>query len=144
MGESISNFYSKAKELSVPGVYVYIDDRNKEVFVSYSRNMLESIYRNIRDGHYINTEVVVLDSECPVERLKLEASWWMNEYRNKGYRVLNKVLPVKYKLTVNINKYYQVEVILKPARSKGKVLRIFTKMEDALQFIEQEKSKYIV
>lgn len=145
--ESLTNFYYKAEELSVPGIYVYINNRSKEVFVSYSRNMLESMYRNIRDKKYRNCEVVLLESQCPIEQLKLTASRWMNEYKNKGYCVLNKVLPIKYKILIEVRRTFphgKVEVILKPSRSEGKVLEVFTNMADAIVFAEQQKLKYCI
>lgn len=142
MIQNITNFYDQAVQISSPGIISYKNYNTQEVFVSYSRNILESIYRNIRDGKYRNTQVCILEIGIPVEQLKVRVSYWIEYYRNWDWKVLNKVHPVKYQIKIEINKYYQVEVILQPSRSKAKVLKVFTNMVDAINYASIQEKKY--
>ena len=142
--KDINLLYKQLESLYSPSIYVYINNDTKEVFVVGSRNILSVINRNYKDHKYRNFELLFIETCTELEDIKFKVSQWIIRYKQQGYKILNPYLPIKYSIKIDVNKYYQVEVILKPSRGKAKVLRIFTTMQEALEFAKVQEKKYLV
>jgi len=142
MIRNLTRFYKQLDKLMVPGICAFVHEKSKRVYILYSINLLEAILRTVKDRNYINFQVFILLDNLPPDELKVEASWWIVDYRNRGYTVLNKQLPAIYKIKVEINRDYLVDVILKPRRAKGKVLKTFANMDEAKAYAIEQAKKY--
>lgn len=130
--------YNELKTLYVTGIIAYIKDKN--VYVMYTRNMLQSITRLLED--YKDYEILVLEREVPEDLLKVRHKFWIEYYKGNGYTILNKRPPVNYKIKIIINKLFKVEVWLYPAHSTRTLLGTFDYLEDAQLFASEQSKKY--
>lgn len=139
---NITRLYRRLQKLSIPGVVAIQNDKLNSVYILYSRNILDAIIRTIKDRNYRNFSIILLDTYSDVTDLKLEASWWMLDYINRGYTILNKQIPVRYKIRISINEDYKVDVLLVPTRAKPTLLGTFNTMQEAKAYAEVQEKKY--
>lgn len=130
--------------LSCPGVFVIIDEDLREVFVSCSNNILKGIShvvtgmksKNHRCFHMSNVKIIVTyRGNDP----KLLASKFIQKYGDMGYKVLNKVEPIK--LTTRIrNLPFEDKMVavvtLRSSRGNERIVAAFDKMEACSHWLE--------
>lgn len=131
--KQIDELYRNMLDLSIPGVYAYVQHSSRKVFISYSRNIIASVSRNIQEHKYLDYELVILDIDA--KDLRLSTSNWIHDYRNKGYTILNERIPVQYKWIIDITKDFKVRTRLVNSRYKAIEEHYFDTIVLAQEFV---------
>lgn len=130
---NIEQLYRNMIDLSVPGVYAYVNQVSRNVYICYSRNIIASVSRSINDHQFLDYELVVLDIDA--KDLRLSKANWIYEYRNKGYNILNERIPSRYKWVTDVTRDYKVRVRLVNTRYKAVLEQTFDTMVLAQDFV---------
>lgn len=138
----MDNLYRNMLKLAVPGIFALVNEQNKSVFVSYSRNITNALSRNINLGLYKTCEFVVLETEN-ITNVHVSVRKWITHYRNIGYTICNVRIPAQYKIRVEINKDYKVEVQLVNSRYKVLSVQVFDTMEEAQNYVRKYLYMYV-
>jgi hypothetical protein len=143
------NLYRTLNDLSTPGIWAIVNERDRLVYLSQSNNVLASMSRNIdmihnkshscrkllRDKSLLSFVVLEEVSSTETDR-KLRLNYWINHYRNKGYTLYRKHNgEATYTPKLFVTKDYKVHVTLVNKRNDKLVVGVFDKMNDATQFI---------
>lgn len=132
------------------GIFGIVNNRNKSIYIGYSLSMLESINRNlsqIRDQVHTcvphttkvgNLQVLIIET-CTKDQLKLKQSYWISEYRNKGYKIYNTRKPLTYRTRIVIDEDYKVLVQLVNLSKDSFVIGVFNKVQEAVDFTNEVK-----
>ena len=132
-------------EMNKPGVWAFVNDTDRIIYLSYSKNIQSTISRNIKEvmdnSHSCKRlikdksklNLVVLEYNC--EKAKL--NYWLDHYRNDGYSLYrNRNGEVTYRLQVKIVAEYLIHVILRNLHGNSVVVGVFDSMEEANTFIQ--------
>ena len=145
--------YRTLVNLSTPGIWAFINERDRVVYLSQSNNILSSVSRNIDSlldkSHFCrrmvkdrnNLTLVILEYiEIETDR-KLRLNYWIDHYRNKGYNLYRKHNGESvYQPKILITKDYQIHVVLVNKRNDKLVVGVFNKMDEANQFMTSHYS----
>ena len=132
------------------GIFGIVNNRNKSIYIGYSHSMLESINRNlsqIKDQVHtciphtskVNNLQVLIIETCTKDQLKLKQSYWISEYRNKGYKIYNTRKPLTYRTRIVIDEDYKVLVQLVNLSKDSFVIGVFNKVQEAVDFTNEVK-----
>jgi hypothetical protein len=137
------NLMQTLTQLNQSGVWAFVNERDKIVYLSYSNNFLTSVSRNVREltdkSHSCRRmirdksklQIQIIESNCHKARL----GYWIDFYRNKGYSLYrNKNGEVTYKVRISISEDYKVFVMLVNKRNDKVVVGVFPNMEEAKVF----------
>lgn len=142
------NLYRTLNDLSKPGIWAIVNERDRVVYLSQSNNILSSMSRNIdmihdkshpcrkllRDKSLLS--FVLLEELHTETNRKLRLNYWINHYRNKGYTLYRRHNgEVSYTPKVFVTKDYKIHVTLVNKRNDKLIVGVFDKMDDATQFI---------
>lgn len=134
-------------ELTCSGIWAFVNDKDKRIFISHSGNILSSVSRNISEikdkSHSCrkllrdlpHLELIVLESGVLPHDRKIKVGEWMDYYRNKGWTLYKDTHPVSYSIRTSISKDYKVHILLVNKRNDKLVVGIFPTMDEATQFL---------
>lgn len=130
-------------------VFAFVDEEGKRIYVSYSRSLYAQIVRLmsickvgrckwLKDSNdFNNFKIVILETIDNPLLLKLKAVQWCYKYRRKGFKLLNKVRPVNYRVEVRIGSPgFLAQVIIITNRSNKYLVKEFNSMEEATLYIK--------
>lgn len=134
---------------SNPGVWGFLNTKDKRFFISYSNNILSSVSRNIaqiQDKSHTcrklirdlpNLQLVVLQKvdTRDTKTLKLIAMELMEGFKAKGYTPYKNVTLVSYKLRTVITTDYKIHILLVNKRNDKIVVGVFDNIDDSESFI---------
>lgn len=138
--------------LNQPGVWAFVNDRDKIVYLSYSSNILSSVSRNTRELHDKSHPCRRMIQHKPILRFELLESncqkaklgYWIDFYRNKGYSFYrNRNGEVTYKARITITDEFLIHVQLVNRRNDKIVVGVFSDMEEAKSFTQTYYSNKI-
>lgn len=136
------------QELSVSGVWGFVNHTDRCIFITHSNNILTSVSRNIsqiEDKTHTcrrllqdksKLELVILDTNLSSKDRRIRVGDWMTYYRFNGYSLYRDSTVVSYKIRVVITKEYLIHVLLVNKRNDKIVIGVFNKMELANNFIQ--------
>lgn len=154
---TIVNNIKNLKEICVPGVYCFVNENDKKVFISHSTNILNSVSKillEISNGIYTKKDIIkdveklefkVLEKEeFRIARLvKLEK--YIIEFKVAGYELYNRSnFSPKYKIDYYITKDFEVWVCLVNSRYKKFMVKQFSNVDAAKNFIQKNKIEDVV
>lgn len=89
--------------LNNPGIFGFINDANKTLFLVTATNMLGSINRILDNNNLVtaNADIKLLEIVTNRSELQLRYNYWFNIYSNLGYNILSKK-PSPYKLRIEV------------------------------------------
>jgi len=134
-------------ELTCSGIWAFVNDKDKRIFISHSNNILSSVSRNISEikdkSHscrkllrdFPNLDLLVLEANVLPHDRKIKVGKWMDHYRNKGWTLYKDNPPVSYSIRTAISKDYKVHILLVNKRNDKLVIGVFTTMDEATQFL---------
>lgn len=150
-----SKIFKSMYELPRMGIFEIRNDRNKEVYISYSKNLVQSVSRNIlemkdkihvykplnyniRDWKFSIIETLsrndsLLDISCKVRVVE-------HEYRNKGYTVKLHKNIMQLRFRVDIDNDFKVYCKLITKSYNEYVVGIFKNMKDAEYFVDMYRN----
>lgn len=139
------NLMQTLTQLNQPGVWAFVNDRDKIIYLSYSNNILSSVSRNVREltdkthscrrmvRDRSNLRIQIIEPNCQ----KAKLGYWVDYYRNSGYSLYrNNNGEVTYKVRTMITDEYLIHVMLVNKRNDKTVVGVFPNMEDANHFIQ--------
>ena len=153
-----SNLTSEIIKLIPGGIWALINETNRMVYLVYSNSMVGSLARNlttIKDGwhRYKNLCADINNLEFKVIEIyrgndlenRLRLNYWFDYYRNNGYQLYNKNIPVKVWINIELyNNSGTYAVLVRLVNSKRKFLvGAFLTKDEADGFIETYYSKGI-
>jgi len=144
--------FKELLDISGSGVYCLEDNINKEVYITYTVDMLTSLARVIRDinskTHTCkrlmeisgNLDFRVLENINKEDRksdIATKLQFHITEYINKGYVVINKHNIIKSKIRIDIHPLMNfIHVKLVNSGGSEQIVGIFENMEDAKEFAQ--------
>lgn len=142
------NLYKHLKNIPPHGIWAFINNRNKTVFISYNLDVLGSLANHIKmmnrqehpiaalNKHRNVLKLVFLDSVLlDDETARLHVHYWMDKYSKMGYKMYRKLPRVSYTPGYDVWEGKAV-VYLKNARNAKKIVGVFKDMFEASSFIE--------
>jgi len=136
-------------DYSKPGVWGFINEKDKRFFISHSNNILAAVSRNISQiqdkSHSCrklirdlpNLQFVLLVSGgCDIKTRKIRAVELIEAFVSAGYTPYTNRLIVSYKVRIAVTKDYKIHVLLVNKRNDKIIVGIFDKMDDASSFIQ--------
>jgi hypothetical protein len=139
------NLLQTLTDINKSGIWAFVNDIDRMVYLSYSNNMLTSVSRNVRElndnthslkslvRHKSKLQIQII--ECNCEKAKL--GYWVDHYRNNGYSLYrNNNGEVTYKTRIAITNEYLVHVLLVNKRNDKIVVGVFSDMEQATSFVQ--------
>jgi hypothetical protein len=130
-------------EWSRSGVFLAINARDSQVYISHSNNMLNAMTKllerfKIGDGW----EYQILETFSGSTRNRMLIVQKYIEIYNKSFSVLNKKIPLKYTPGVQVinGPPFRVEVFLRSRNNRKMVVGVFKKMKDAIEFLDKHYS----
>ncbi len=147
-------------QLTGSGVYCFINDSSKKVYIGYGINILNSLQRILTQyksnslpsrtlqNEFLNLEyrnICLLDTNNKSTSfvLKVLATQWINKYKELGYEVLNNKLPVNYEIMSYIE-LDEIVVVLRTKNRKEVVLGRFKSNSDSEQFMSRISNEYLI
>lgn len=138
-------------------IYALINEQDKEIFLTYSYDVLSSLSRIINEmksgiGLSIDPSKFrykLLESVDKREYLKMRFSYWHDFYRQCDYKFYNKRKPINYKLISTIERDFRdprrrlLYAKLKNKRSEV-ILGVFDNIEQCTDFIENYGNIYSI
>ena len=130
------------------GVYAFVNETDKKIYISYSTYILGAvarILRELKNGSHISNdlcedldklEVKVLEESSTMD-LKLRATYFAKEYENNGYKLYRPVNYVQYSVKRRYEKGNIVVELVTNSYNRSFVVGVFGKNEDALKFINE-------
>jgi hypothetical protein len=134
-------------ELTCSGIWAFVNNKDKRIFISHSNNILSSVSRNISEikdkSHscrkllrdFPNLDLLVLESHVLPHDRKIKVGKWMDHYRNKGWTLYKDNPPVSYSIKTTISNDYKVHILLVNKRNDKLVVGVFPTMDEATQFL---------
>lgn len=134
-------------ELSGSGIWAFVNDKDKRIFITHSNNILSSVSRNISQiqdkSHSCrkllrdlpNLELVVLEKDLNSLDRKVKVGKWMDHYKAKGWTLYKDTHPVYYSIRTSVSKDYKVHVLLVNKRNDKIVVGIFPTIDLANEFV---------
>lgn len=132
--------------MNKPGIWAFVNDTDRIVYLSYSKNILSSISRNIKEisdkSHSCKKlirdkskiQILLIEDRCQ----KAKLGYWVEYYRNNGYTLYRSNNgEITYKTRVAITTDFLVHVLLVNKRNDKLVVGVFNTMEDASTFIQK-------
>ena len=134
---------------SKPGIWGFVNDKDKRFFISYSNNILSSVSRNIsqiqdkshscrkliRDLPNLQFVLLAGSTSHDTKDLKILAMELIDGFKAKGYTPYKDVTLVSYKLRTAITKDYKIHVLLVNKRNDKVVVGVFDNIDDSKSFI---------
>jgi len=133
-------------------IYALINPKDRKIFISYSRNLLFSIGRNIDqindDNHVCSRdkdliELLIIETVKQEKDLRLRYRFWEEYFKQNGYSFYRNIKTINYRTRIEIIKRAKdkksllaVKLISNNSRSM-EVVGLFEKMEDAEAFKEK-------
>ena len=155
----ITKTFKMMVELPRMGIFILRNDRNKQVYISYSKNLIQSVSRNIlemkdkthvykplnyniRDWKFDIIETLyytdtLLDISCKVRVAE-------NEYRNMGYEVKLHKNIMQLRLRVDIGEDYSVYCKLITKGYNEYVVGVFHTLQDSEEFINMYRNMSVI
>lgn len=104
------NLLKVLHDLPKNSVYALVNDQDKEIFLTYSYDVLSSLTRVINEfksGIGLNIDIArfgfkLLETIKHRDELKFRFNYWYDQYKTNGYKFHNKRRPVHYKLISTI------------------------------------------
>lgn len=139
-------------KLTVPGVYCFINDSNKQVYLGYGFNVLNSLQRILteyKSNSLSNSQLQNNILSCRFElietlpstesfSLKERTAYWIRYYMSIGYQVMNDKMPINLSVIVYIESN-MVNVALRSSNRQERLLGVFKSKDEADEFIVQYK-----
>lgn len=137
------NMYNLPKS----GIFVFVNEKKRCVYISYSKNLVLTLSRNIyemqnkvhlyrplnyniKKWKFSIIETIVDDSLLDIH---CKLNFYINEYRNNGYEVKHhNVMILKFK--VDIGEDYKVYCKLKARNGTEYVVGVFDNLQDSEEF----------
>ena len=132
-------------DMNKPGVWAFVNDRDRIVYLSYTNNILTAVSRNLKELNdkthscrrmirdKSKLQIQIIESGCQ----KAKLGYWVDFYRNRGYSLYrNNNGEVTYKTRVAVTSDYLIHVLLVNKRNDKIVVGVFSKMEEAKSFIQ--------
>lgn len=150
------NLYKHIKDIPEAGLWAFINNYTKKVWISYSDHILGSIARNVRDlndGSHETKDLqkdnkglkIVIIEECrDREHQLLFMEYYYNKYRNKGYTHYRKLHGLQYTPAVVVERNLLVHVYLKNKKNVKKLVGVFDNIDDANIFVSYAFKKMSV
>ncbi len=142
----------KLKELleySKPGIWGFVNEKDKRFFISHSNNILAAVSRNISQiqdkSHSCrklirdlpNLQFVMLvGGGCDIKTRKIRAMELIETFVSAGYTPYTNKLIVSYKVRVVVTKDYKIHVLLVNKRNDKIVVGVFDNMDAASSFTQ--------
>lgn len=135
-----------------PGIWGFINKKDKRIFISNSSNVIVSISRNttelLQKTHSCRQlikdlpklELIILETSVPKNQRKARQSYWMDYYINQGYTLYRTIKPVLYKPRLVITEDFFIHVLLVNARNDKVVVGVFNDMDTAQSFVSTHYS----
>lgn len=135
-------------DYSKPGIWGFINEKDKRVFISYSNNILASVSRNISQiqdkSHSCrklirdlpNLTFVMLVCNDSTKTRKIRAVELMDSFVSRGYVPYTNKLIVSYKIRIVVTTDFKIHVLLVNRRNDKTVIGVFDKMDEASSFIQ--------
>lgn len=142
-------------ELPRSGIFKFVNEEKKLVYISYSKNLITSLSRNIKEIQdkvhvykplnedfedwkfdiieTLNYHDTILDISCKI-------NLYIEEYKQLGYNVRTHQNIQKLKFRVDIGQDYKVYCKLISRGRTEYVVGVFKDMEDAKEFIEMYRN----
>lgn len=146
------NLLQTLNDMNTPGVWAFVNDTDKIVYLSYSKNIQSTVSRNIKemaDNSHSCKQLIKDKSKLQLQVLeyncsKAKLSYWIDNYRNKGYSLYRERNgEVVYRVKVKIIPEYFVHVTLCNLRGTSTVVGVFDNMQEANSFIQTHYSDKI-
>ena len=128
-------------------VYGLINEKDKAIYLTHCRDVIVSLNRimeGLRNGSnetglledYRNNklDIVILNTESDKLRQLQLIEWYKDEYRNKGYKLYNNHVYIRYTVTTEINGKF-VYVVLKNGAKSKTIVGVFKSIWEAKEFI---------
>jgi hypothetical protein len=142
------NLYKHLKNIPPQGVWAFVNNRNKKMYISYNVDVLGAVAHHIkmmhRKEHPISDlnkhknilKFVMIDSNpLDDESSRLHLAYWSAKYEKMGYRMYRERSRLKYSVGYDIHDR-KVVVFLKNARNEKTIVGVFPQLFQASQFIE--------
>jgi hypothetical protein len=143
------NLYPTLTNLSKPGIWAIVNERDRIVYLSQSNNVLSAVSRNISSIHDKSHSTrrlirdksllsfVFLEEVATETDRKLRLNYWIDNYRNRGYTFYRKKNgECLYTPKVFITTDFKVHVTLVNKRNDKLVVGVFNTIQEANQFVE--------
>lgn len=137
---------------SKPGIWVFINEKDKRFFISHSNNILAAVSRNIsqiqdkshscrkliRDLPNLNFIMLVQDTDESIspKNRKMRAQELTEAFIAKGYTSYTNRIIVSYKLRTVVTKDFKIHVLLVNKRNDKIVVGVFDKIDESSSFIQ--------
>lgn len=131
-------------------VYILLNEDKKEVYITWSTDVVTSLARNLRD---INNKTHVCKRLIKIAKklefrvlenvhyhdtkndIAMKIHYWINEYINNGYTVINKHNIQRYRVKLKVNRDVdKVFVKLINTSYKELVVGVFNNIQEAKEF----------
>ena len=136
-------------DYSKPGIWGFVNEKDKRFFISHSNNILAAVSRNISQiqdkSHSCrklirdlpNIQFVLLaGGASDTKTRKIRTMELIEAFVAKGYTPYTNKLIVSYKLRTVVTKDFKIHVMLVNKRNDKTVVGVFDKMDDATSFIQ--------
>ena len=139
-------------DYSKPGIWGFINEKDKRFFISYSNNILAAVSRNIsqiqdkshtcrkliRDLPNLNFVMLVqgVDESNSLKNRKILTADLTEAFIAKGYTPYNNKVIVSYKIRTVVTNDFKVHVLLVNKRNDKTVIGVFDKIDEASSFIQ--------
>lgn len=127
--------------LSLPGncVYVFENENKKHIQIYSSKNMVSHLLETCKEiqlsGEYSQlrnemkeVKIKILETNLEPNQLRIRQSYWIDLYRDKGYKLYKEISPIKYTIDVEFGYQYgriHFFVYLKNTRKDTKLIGVF-------------------
>lgn len=140
------NLYRQLLSFPEAGIWAFINETDKRIYLLESKNLMAGISRNIdaiqRSIHDVKLlqkdkyklDVQVIEEVKDGVRRKVRLAYWMKRYKELGYSLYKEYKPVQYEVKVVLQDY--IHVYLVSRRKKKILIGTFDKMVECDIFIE--------
>lgn len=143
------------------GIYVIINKKKKYVYISYSKNLLTTVCKNIRemqnrvhvykplnkgdikDWKFSIIETINKDDNSILD-ISTKINYYITEYRNIGYDIKTYTNIVKFKFRVDVGQDYRVYCKLITRGYKEYVVGVFNNRQESKQFEELYRNMKVI
>ena len=141
--------------LSCPGVWAFVNESDKKIFISYSENILSAVSRNISEllsashscrslvSDFSKLDLLVLEKVSKAET-KVKAGRYKENYKADGWQLYNTSIPVQYSVKTTISNDCKIQVYLINRRKDKIVVGVFDSKQESDQFIQTHYPNNIV
>lgn len=149
------NLLKVLHDLPKNSIYALINDRDKEIFLTYSYDVLSSLTRvinEIKNGIGLNINIGQFDFKLLEtiehrDELKFRFNYWYDRYNVKGYKFHNKRRPVRYKLISTIEgsfKSHMHKLIYVKLKNWNReiILGVFDNIDECTDFMDSYGDLY--